>query len=165
MENEEFDLVEGVDEEGNSQLLRVNRYFYYNGEEYVLLSDDTDRVNPNLDEVTFYVMKVTEGVDEEGEEIETEWEDISHAFSGGTPVTLLRVRLITGKTHQIRAHLSAKGYPVIGDPKYGGHLAGFSHQLLHAYELYLPDGRVFRAPVPRKFRNLFIDFHETGVSG
>lgn len=71
MENEEFDLVEGVDEEGNSQLLRVNRYFYYNGEEYVLLSDDTDRVNPNLDEVTFYVMKVTEGVDEDGEEIET----------------------------------------------------------------------------------------------
>ena len=104
-------------------------------------------------------------IGEEGEEIETEWEDISHAFSGGTPVTLLRVRLITGKTHQIRAHLSAKGYPVIGDPKYGGHLAGFSHQLLHAYELYLPDGRVFRAPVPRKFQNLFIDFHETGVSG
>jgi len=69
--NEEFDLVEGIDEEGNTQLLRVNRYFYYNGEEYVLLSDDTDKVNPNLEEVTFFVMRVTEGKDEDGEDIET----------------------------------------------------------------------------------------------
>ena len=69
-EEERLDIVEGVDEEGNRLILRVNRYFFYNGEEYVLLSDDFEEPNPNLDEVMFYVMKVTESVDEDGEEIE-----------------------------------------------------------------------------------------------
>ena len=36
----------------------------------MLLSDDIEEPNPNLDEVMFYVMKVTESVDEDGEEIE-----------------------------------------------------------------------------------------------
>ena len=58
-EEERLDIVEGVDEEGNRLILRVNRYFFYNGEEYVLLSDDIEEPNPNLDEVMFYVMKVT----------------------------------------------------------------------------------------------------------
>lgn len=35
-------------------------------------------------------------------------------------VSLLRVKLETGRTHQIRVHLSAKGHPVLGDPIYGG---------------------------------------------
>ena len=69
-EEERMDIVEGVDEDGNRLILRVNRYFFYNGEEYVLLSDDIETPNPNLDEVMFYVMKVTESVDEDGEEIE-----------------------------------------------------------------------------------------------
>ena len=69
-EEERLDIVEGVDEEGNGLILRVDRYFFYNGEEYVLLSDDIEEPNPNLDEVMFYVMTVTESVDEDGEEIE-----------------------------------------------------------------------------------------------
>lgn len=66
----ELDIVEGVDEDGNRLLLRVNRYFYYNGEEYVLLSDDVDEPNNNMEEVAFFVMRVTETTDEDGEEIE-----------------------------------------------------------------------------------------------
>ncbi|MBQ7455764.1 MAG: DUF1292 domain-containing protein, partial [Clostridia bacterium] len=69
-EEERMDIVEGVDEDGNRLLLRVNRYFYYNGDEYVLLSDDVDEINENLDEVTFFVMKVSVTTDEDGEEIE-----------------------------------------------------------------------------------------------
>jgi 23S rRNA pseudouridine1911/1915/1917 synthase len=53
--------------------------------------------------------------------------------------TLLRVRLETGRTHQIRAHLKAIGHPVAGDPEYGhaGEL-GLPRQFLHAARLAFP---------------------------
>ena len=51
--------------------------------------------------------------------------------------TLLRVRLETGRTHQIRAHLKAIGHPVAGDPEYGGRKGelGLARQFLHADHL------------------------------
>jgi 23S rRNA pseudouridine1911/1915/1917 synthase len=49
--------------------------------------------------------------------------------------TLLRVRLETGRTHQIRAHLKAIGHPVLGDPEYGVRLRGLRRQFLHAVRL------------------------------
>jgi 23S rRNA pseudouridine1911/1915/1917 synthase len=52
---------------------------------------------------------------------------------------LLRVRLETGRTHQIRAHLAAIGHPVVGDPQYGGSASGsrigLQRQFLHASSL------------------------------
>ncbi len=63
-ENERLDVIEGTDEEGNSLLLQVERYFFYNGDEYVLLKamDTTEE--------TLYVMKVQVSQDEEGEAVE-----------------------------------------------------------------------------------------------
>ncbi|MDQ3677581.1 MAG: RluA family pseudouridine synthase [Actinomycetota bacterium] len=50
--------------------------------------------------------------------------------------TLLRVRLQTGRTHQIRVHLQAIGHPVCGDPEYGrAGLYGLDRQFLHAARL------------------------------
>jgi 23S rRNA pseudouridine1911/1915/1917 synthase len=53
--------------------------------------------------------------------------------------TLLRVRLETGRTHQIRAHLAAIGHPVCGDRQYGGGACGreigLERQFLHAEKL------------------------------
>ena len=52
---------------------------------------------------------------------------------------LLGVRLETGRTHQIRAHLAAIGHPVCGDPQYGGSACGsrlgLERQFLHAGRL------------------------------
>lgn len=49
--------------------------------------------------------------------------------------TLLEVTLFTGRTHQIRAHLSLEGYPIVGDDLYGGREETIKRQLLHAYRL------------------------------
>jgi 23S rRNA pseudouridine1911/1915/1917 synthase len=54
--------------------------------------------------------------------------------------TLLRVRLETGRTHQIRVHMKAIGHPVAGDPEYGtAGLLGLDRQFLHAARLAFGD--------------------------
>lgn len=88
----------------------------------------------------------------------------------GDGYTVLKVHLITGKTHQIRAHLRAIGHPIIGDPKYGRKDAnayyrthgGVKSQLLHAWELHFPEdldgplrnlaGQTLTAEPPKEFR-------------
>jgi 23S rRNA pseudouridine1911/1915/1917 synthase len=87
--------------------------------------------------------------------------------------TLLRVKLETGRTHQIRVHLAHVGLPVVGDPAYGGRrrqvageaaqlntlLHDFQRQALHAQRLTLThpgSGRElsFEAPLPADFEAL-----------
>jgi 23S rRNA pseudouridine1911/1915/1917 synthase len=67
--------------------------------------------------------------------------------------TLVEVTPLTGRTHQIRVHLSAIGYPVVGDPIYGIKSAHLSRQFIHAYRLgfYLPSTKQyqeFTSPLP-----------------
>ncbi|UUV19219.1 RluA family pseudouridine synthase [Fusobacteria bacterium ZRK30] len=50
-------------------------------------------------------------------------------------LTLLEVELFTGRTHQIRVHLSSIGHPILGDELYGGMVDSVKRQLLHAYKL------------------------------
>ncbi len=76
--------------------------------------------------------------------------------------TLLEIRLITGKSHQIRAHLAAIGHPVIGDAKYGSEEEnrrfreryGVRYQLLHAFLLQFPDGLTVEAPMPEIYQKI-----------
>lgn len=69
-------------------------------------------------------------------------------------LTLLELTLFTGRTHQIRAHLSLEGYPILGDSLYGGADIRANRQLLHAYRL------VFQNPKDRCEQELRIDLPE-----
>ena len=99
--------------------------------------------------------------------IETEYEPI---WSNGK-ITLLEVHLITGRTHQIRAHLASCNHPIIGDYKYGNKKVNdrykdkykLESQLLHAYRLELPQmeepflslsEKQFVATIPKLFEKI-----------
>lgn len=96
--------------------------------------------------------------------IETVYEPVLAAKEA----TLLKVLLVTGRSHQIRAHLSSIHHPIIGDSKYGDRKAneqfrkgaGTKRQLLHAYQMVFPNceghfsylsGRKFTVPLPADF--------------
>ena len=103
-----------------------------------------------------------------GEYIETAYRPICV----GDKYTLLEVELITGKPHQIRAHLAGLGHPLIGDFKYGNtkvnkslqQAYGLEHQLLHAFRVEFPEteeptglklsGQIISAPCPEQFKQI-----------
>lgn len=104
---------------------------------------------------------------EGAQEIETEYIPLGN----NGRMTLLEIHLITGKSHQIRAHLASVGHPVIGDHKYGEEsVNGWYHrtyhghfQLLHSWKLTIPKeaceleslaGKTFRASLPETFRSV-----------
>ena len=85
-------------------------------------------------------------------------------------LTMLEVHLITGRTHQIRAHLSSIGHSILGDPKYGDRKLSekykVKHQLLHACRLELDgftgdfakyNGKVIIAKVPKAFDKIMTE--------
>lgn len=90
------------------------------------------------------MVEVMDADDSDGKLMQTAVRPLAHAKG----YTLCEVKLITGRTHQIRAHLAKAGYPVLGDAKYGKSADNdktfskfkLSTQFLHAYKLDFKKG-------------------------
>jgi len=79
--------------------------------------------------------------------------------------SLIEVMLETGRTHQIRVHLAAIGYPVVGDPLYGVKSPMLKRQFLHAYKLgfNMPSTGVYReftSDLPEDLENYLTEQNE-----
>jgi 23S rRNA pseudouridine1911/1915/1917 synthase len=100
---------------------------------------------------------------------------IVHADKFGKALTLARLAIHTGRTHQIRVHLSAIGHPIVGDPLYGGirrrvpgdlrAVAHLSRPFLHAARLafaHPADGRrmSFESPLPEDLQRVLDELTE-----
>ncbi len=98
---------------------------------------------------------------------------IYKCFATYGPFSLMRIRIKTGRTHQIRVHMKFLGCPVMGDPIYGNFLKGSPFQsaslMLHAYmlKIRLPgqtsgqkERMTFKAPVPLRFKKVLRTLHE-----
>ncbi len=110
-------------------------------------------------------------ISKEGNDIRTSYEPIQQLKHN---TTYMEVNLITGKTHQIRAHLASIGHPLMGDKKYGNEAFnkqsekhyGLKNQLLHAYRLEFPElngefeplsKQIIIAPLPQQFKQILED--------
>lgn len=83
----------------------------------------------------------------DGKPSKTLW-SAQRAFGGAT---LLRVEPLTGRKHQIRAHLASLGHPILGDPRYGPPprpVGGVRRLMLHALSLRVEAARVYELTVP-----------------
>ena len=89
----------------------------------------------------------------------TRFERLGSSAESG--LSLLRCRLVTGRTHQIRVHLSARGWPIVGDTAYGDPLVPpvFPRQALHAWRVAVThptsgERLMIEAPVPPDLQDL-----------
>jgi len=90
-----------------------------------------------------------------GQDCRTDYE----LLSTNDGCSLVRCELITGRTHQIRVHLAARGWPIAGDATYGAPHPAVTRQALHAWRIALPhpitrEPMEIEAPVPPDLRGL-----------
>ena len=98
----------------------------------------------------------------EGKPARTHVKVLAHADK----YTLISCQLETGRTHQIRVHLQAIGYPLVGDPIYskGSNEFGLNGQLLHARKIGFRHPSTeevvyFTAEIPKEFRDILLQLH------
>ena len=112
-------------------------------------------------------MAVIKNPDLKSREAVTHWSVLARGEADGNAFTLLRCELETGRTHQIRVHMSSLGHPLLGDCVYGGggtkfeahHRASITGQCLHAGELIFTHPRTgeqmhLKAPMPPEMAHL-----------
>jgi len=85
-------------------------------------------------------------VRDDGAACETDYEVVEQHTRHGDRISVVRCTLLTGRTHQFRVHLAARGWPIIGDRVYGHASEAISRQALHAWRVSFPHPRT-REPI------------------
>ena len=73
-------------------------------------------------------------------------------------ISVVKLKLYTGRTHQIRVHMKYKGYPLLGDELYGGDVRLITRQALHCNNL------IFNHPITGEIVNVKVDLPEDMIS-
>jgi 23S rRNA pseudouridine1911/1915/1917 synthase len=107
----------------------------------------------------------------------TRFERLAHVAAPHAGMSFLRCRLLTGRRHQIRVHLAASGWPLVGDPDYGeprwarildttlaDTVRAFPRQALHSWRAMFThpvtrERLMLEAPVPEDFERLLVTTH------
>lgn len=129
--------------------------------------------NKSLDHIDLPLLKRTMSngekkvfVDDRGQKTSTRIEGIQHFTQQNLDYSLLTIKLLTGRTHQIRVHCQSQHHEIVGDPKYGDRkfnqrmkILGSKRLLLHAVKLEIPKNAHTKAlqiiaPEPREFKGL-----------
>ena len=81
--------------------------------------------------------------------------------------TLVKVQILTGRTHQIRVHMAFTGHPLLGDTTYGGRKFGNSEHFLHSSKLTITHPTTgkrmtFQADIPQRFKEVIEELREGG---
>lgn len=92
-------------------------------------------------------------VEREGKFAHTDVRLLETLFIGSKKISLMEAKPLTGRTHQIRVHLSENRLPILGDAAYGVRFQDVPRLLLHAWHLEL-DGQSWHAPMPEDFQSL-----------
>jgi len=92
-------------------------------------------------------------VRDDGAACETLYDVVASGSWEQKALSMVRCELVTGRTHQIRVHLAARGWPIVGDRVYGQESPGISRQALHAWRVTFPhpvtrESIAVTAPVP-----------------
>lgn len=105
------------------------------------------------------------GVSVDGKRALTEFKLVKKYIKNEKKYTLLEINLKTGRTHQIRVHLSHLRWPLVGDRLYGGELNGLNRPFLHASYLEIDDpttGKrlIFKSDIPIDLKNYLESYEE-----
>ena len=81
--------------------------------------------------------------------------------------TLIKVNILTGRTHQIRVHMAFTGHPLLGDTTYGGRKFGNSEHFLHSHKLTIKhpitnETMTFQAEIPQRFQQVIEELRNGG---
>lgn len=99
-----------------------------------------------------------------GQEAYTKFTRLAHSQSH----SLVKLNIFTGRTHQIRVHMSSIGFPLAGDDLYGGHKDIISRHALHCHQIdvkseILNINKSFKADIPSDILNSFKDLFKENL--